>query len=391
MKAALVILGNDLRQRMRDRSALLTAFVVPMALATIFGLTLHNASSGKLSFDYALVDRDGGSMSHSFRTQVLAPLESRGLVRLRESPGLAEAKRLVSGGDVAAAFVLPHGLSAAVAAGRSARIDVLGNADAQIGTLVAHSIARAFADRVGSVRLSVATVLGGPPRGAEGRVVVEAASAQPAAVIVNDVSTRRKNLDMTTFYAAGMAVFFLFYSVQLGVSSLLDERRDGTLFRMLAAPIPRRSILVGKFLTSISVGVISMGVLAVATHFLLGAHWGNPLGVALLIAAGVLAATSIMALIATLAKTQDQVGAWQSMVALVLGMLGGSFFPVAQAGGWLAAISKLTPHAWFLRGLENLSGGGGVEQALGPAGVIVVFALVAGGIAFLRVGKLVEP
>ena len=47
------------------------------------------------------------------------------------------------------------------------------------------------------------------------------------------------------------------------------------------------------------------------------------------------------------------------MVALVLGMLGGSFFPVAQAGGLLATLSLLTPQAWFLRGLGDLAGGGG--------------------------------
>ena len=80
-----------------------------------------------------------------------------------------------------------------------------------------------------------------------------------------------------------------------------------------------------------------------ATHFLLSAHWGNALGVAILIGAGVLAATAVMALVATLARTPDQAQSWQSMVALVLGMLGGAFFPVAQAGGLLAALSLATP------------------------------------------------
>jgi ABC-2 type transport system permease protein len=391
MRAALAILANDLRQRLRDRSAILTAFVVPMALATIFGLTLHNVSSGDMRFDYALVDRDGGAIAASFREQVLAPLERRGLVRMHDAASVAQARRLVDAQGWAAAFVLPKGLSREVNAGRAGRIDVIGNADAQVGTLVAQSIAHAFADRISAARLAVAAVLEGPPRGAEGQAVVRAAASEVPPVSVSDVSTRRKNLDMTTFYAAGMAVFFLFYSVQLGVSSLLDERRDGTLARLLAAPIPRRSVLVGKLLTSVCIGAVSMGVLALATHFLLGAHWGNPLGVAILIGAGVLAATTIMALVATLAKTQDQVGAWQSMVALVLGMLGGSFFPVAQAGGWLATLSKATPHAWFLRGLENLSGGGGATQALGPAAVILLIAAVTGALAFLRIGKLAEP
>jgi ABC-2 type transport system permease protein len=131
-----------------------------------------------------------------------------------------------------------------------------------------------------------------------------------------------------------------------------------------------------------------MGVLALATHFLLGAHWGAPLGVAILIVAGVIAATAVMTLVATLARTVDQAGSWQSMVALVLGMLGGTFFPVSQAGGVLAALSLVTPQAWFLRGIEDLGGGAGPGAAIGPAAAMLAFAAVTGALAFLRMGRL---
>lgn len=147
-------------------------------------------------------------------------------------------------------------------------------------------------------------------------------------------------------------------------------------------------MLGGKLLTSLALGVISMTVLAVATHFLLNAHWGNPLGVSILIATGVVAATAVMALVATLAHTPDQASAWQTMVALVLGMLGGTFFPVSQAGGVLAKLSLATPQAWFLRGIDNLEGGAGAHVALGPAAAILAFAAVTGTAAFLRAGKL---
>jgi len=188
-----------------------------------------------------------------------------------------------------------------------------------------------------------------------------------------------------------MAVFFLFFTVQFGITSVLDERRDGTLARMFAAPVSRIAVLLGKLVTSLVLGVVSMTVLAVATHFVLGAHWGDPLGVAILIVCGVLAATAVMALVATLAKTPEQAGAWGSMVALVLAMLGGSFFSVAQAGGVIATLSLATPHSWFLRGLEDLAGGAGPRAVLGPAAAILAFAAVTGGIALTRVGKLIEP
>jgi len=76
-------------------------------------------------------------------------------------------------------------------------------------------------------------------------------------------------------------------------------------------------------------------------------------------------------------------------VAVVLGMLGGSFFPVYQAGGWLQAVSLATPHAWFLRGLSDLAGGASAGAALAPAAMILAIAAIAGVGVLLRLGKLV--
>mgnify|MGYP000256379482 CR=1 FL=1 len=382
LRPTLVIAGKDLRQRLRDRSALLVAVVVPLVLAAIFGLTLRDVGGG-VTFDVALADADRGPVAAAFAREVVAPLERSGLLRVRRGVDAREAARLADRGHVGAAIVLPDGLSGDVAAGLAAELDVVGDPEAPLTVLVARSLAQGFAERIAAVRVAAAAA---GVRPAE----AQAALAAPP-VAVADVTTASRELDPTTFYAAGMAVFFLFFTVQLGLTSLLDERREGTLARLLAAPVPRRSVLLGKLSTSLVVGVASMTVLALATRLLLGARWGDPLGVALLIAAGVLAATSVTALIATLARTHEQAAAWQSIVALVLGMLGGAFFPVAQAGGLVERVSLLTPHAWFLRGLGDLSGGAGAGAALGPVAVLLLFAAVTGAVALARVGRLLQP
>jgi len=383
VRAALLIAGKDLRQRLRDRSALLVAFVVPLVLASIFGLIFHNLTGGGVSFTLGLVDEDHGSAARAFERQALAPLERSGLIKIRREASLAAGRRAAEQAKVAAVFVLPAGLSTAIGHGRPALLRVLGNVDRPIGVQVAQSIAQSYAAQVDTIRIAAAA-LGSPPTGAG---VLAAAAGTP--ISLADVSTKNRQLDTGTFYAAGMAVFFLFFTVQFGISSVLEERRDGTLARMLAAPIQRGAVLGGKLLTSILLGVLSMTVLALATHFLLSAHWGNPVGVAILIGAGVIAATAVMALVATLARTVDQAGAWQSMVALVLGMLGGTFFPVSQAGGLLATLSLVAPQAWFLRGIQNLAGGAGPGVVLGPAAAMLVFAAVTGTLAFLRAGRLI--
>ena len=178
-----------------------------------------------------------------------------------------------------------------------------------------------------------------------------------------------------------MAVFFLFFTVQFGVSSLLEERLLGTLPRLLGAPISRWSIIGGKAITSFALGLISMIVLAVATSFMIGAEWGNPLGVLILMLGGVMSALGIMAVIAVVSKTPEQAANWQSIVAVALGLLGGTFFPLSQGPRLLALFSKLTPHAWFLEGLGDLSAGEGISVVVAPTLAMLAFFVVTVGLA----------
>ena len=389
MRATLHIAWKDLRQRARDRSAFVIAFAVPLALAFIFSLILGGDDT--ITFRYAVVDLDGGATAQHFVERVLVPLEDSGLVKLTLADSLEEGRDLAARGSVSATFVLPPGFSAAVASSQGTQINVIGNVEAPIGTMVANSIAEAFASEVTVVQASVATVFAsgiGDPGDVAALAERAVAMANPISLV--DVSATEKKLDPKTFYAAGMAVFSLFFTVQFRISSLLDERREGTLSRLLAAPIPRWSILAGKLTGSFVLGVVSMAVLVVATSLLLGAEWGDPVGVALLTVVGVLAAMAVMALIATFATTADQAGNMGAIVAMVLGMVGGSFFPVAQAGGLIEQVSLLTPHAWFLRALGDLRGGGGVEDILPAIGAILVFVAATGAIALLRHKKLVQ-
>jgi ABC-2 type transport system permease protein len=385
VRAALLITAKDLRQRLRDRSAYLVAFVAPLALALALGATISGVSSASEHFVIGLTDLDHGQASSSLEAAAKAPGSP---LRLRKLKSAAEGRRLVREGELDSLIVLPSGLSPATVGGPSVRIDVYGGRDNQFGELVGQSLANSLASYLRTIRVASAALGSSPAETA--RIAARVSSSQ-APISVSDTSTTRRNLNPRTYYAAAMAVFFLFFAVQFGISSLLNERAEGTLARMLAAPIARRSILGGKAMTSLVLGLTSMTVLAVTTRYLLGAYWGNPLGVAALIVSAVLAAIAVTALVTTLAKTAEQANAWLSIVSVVLGMLGGSFFPVAQAGGLLAALSMATPHAWFLSGLQDLSSGGALQVVVEPVLILLGITAGCGAIALVRVRRLIEP
>ncbi|HEX6343284.1 ABC transporter permease [Umezawaea sp.] len=380
MRTALLISAKDLRQRLRDRSVLVFSLLLPLGLALVFSFVLGGVGGGGDVFRYAVVNADGGPVAAVFTDEVLPAVVEGGAVAVRAAASRDEALGLVGSSDVTAAFVVPPGFSAEVSAGRPATIEVVGDVDSPLGVGVARSVAGSFAERLTSVRVSVAAALHGGSTRDPAELVAEAAAATDPLRLV-DVPASRRELDMTTYYAAGMTVFFLFFTVQFGVTSLLDERRAGTLARILASPVRPSAVLLGKLTTSLVVGVIGTTVLVVATSVLMGARWGHPLGVALLVVAGVLAATGIVAVVASLARTSDQAGGWQAVVAITLGALGGAFFPVAQVGGPLAALSLVSPHRWFLRGLADLAGGD-VAAVFPSVAVLGAFALVGFGTAY---------
>ena len=91
----------------------------------------------------------------------------------------------------------------------------------------------------------------------------------------------------------GMGLLFLFLSVSTVARSLLEERRLRVLDRIRSAPVSFTSILLGKCAGLVLVGCVSMTVLWGATAALLGAHWGAPGAVVLLIVASSLAVAGV--------------------------------------------------------------------------------------------------
>jgi ABC-2 type transport system permease protein len=392
MRAAVLIATKDLKERVRDRSAILVAIVAPFMLALIFNAIFSGITGGSGVTPLGYVDQDGGPVAQAFVQQVLGAVDKGGSISFHAEPSVAEVRSLVANGTVYAAIVIPAGFSQAVEAGAPASMQVIGNVDSPISTEIARSIAEGYTAELDRIRLSVATVAArstAPPSSDQISAIAARAAAAEAPVAVRDVSSQTKQLDLKSFYAAGMAVFFLFFTVQFGVTSLLQERNDGTLARLLAAPISRTSILAGKVLTSLLVGLISMTVLVFASSLLFKASWGNPLGVAILVVAAVLSATGITALVASFARDAETAGNIQTVIAVVLGLLGGTFFPVSLAPGILSTLTFIAPQAWFLRGLGDLHGGD-LSAVWLPAPAMLGFGAVTGAIALTRLRRLSE-
>ena len=402
MRIVFLVALKDLRQRLRDRTALLVSVAAPLGLAVIFSQLLAGTTDFRAV--YVVADMDGGPLATVLREDVIGSLEDGSSFTVTDLPTEAAARAAVEDGTADAAFLVPAGFSAAIGAGQAVTLEVVGARDSGLATEIARAVAQRFGDGVVTVQLSVATALelaraggaggsGGPgatPDPAlQARIIGAASSARPP-VILADQAAALRQLSMASYFSASMAILFLFFSAQMGLVSLFDERRQGTLGRILAGPVKPWTVLAGKLLGGFAQGMLAMTVLVVATTLLIGASWGSPLGVALVCTAAVIAALGISTLVISFTNSAEVAGAASSAVAITLGVLGGTFSPTAQGPEIMGTIALFTPHGWFMRGLGDMQGGGTVADGLQSVVVLLAMGLITGGIGMARARRLVK-
>ena len=391
MRAALVIARRILRQRLRDRSAILFAVLTPLGLAVAFAAIIPDFSP-TFHTRIVVVDQDGGHLASVLRDDVLGSLARSGIAEITTVDDETAAAAQVASGDAGAAIVIPAGLTGAVTAGDPAEIRILAG-----GSVTAREVARAvvtrFAETTGAVQLAVRTVAasGGSPDAA----TIQAASAAiggTSPIAVAEATADRRQASMATFYGAAMAIMFVFFATQYGALAMLAERRDGTLSRLLAAPVPPAAIILGGSLAGMVLGLIAMTTMVVATTVLVHASWGPPTLLAVLLVAAVIAATGISTLVSTLARTVEQAGGLNAIVALSMAAIGGIFIPLSQAPELLGRIALITPHAWFLRAIDTMSApASALVEILPSVLVLVAMGVVTGAIGLARARRALVP
>ncbi|HET8641829.1 MAG TPA: ABC transporter permease [Pseudonocardiaceae bacterium] len=388
--AALVIAAKDLRQRFRDRSAIVLGFIAPLAIAALMSLAFQ--SSQGYHTDVAVVDADGGELAAAFVAMLRSP-ELAQFVTVRPADGLDDARRRVESGELGAAFVIPPGFTAAAhGAGDAAPVTVLGHTDEPLAEQVGKAIADSFAAQLNAVRLSAAAAVaaGAPPaelpqlaaRAAQRRLPVELA-AQPAGA---------KPLSAISYYGPAMGIFFAMFAIGFTARGFYQERDGGTLDRIWAAPVPRGAVLAGKSLATFGYALASLTTMAVVTTLVFDADWGPPLAAAALLVAMTIALVSLTALVVAAARTERQAEAVASILTFGLVLLGGNFVFISAAPPLLRRLALLTPNGWALRGFTDLAtGGSGLAIVAVPVLAMLAFAAVCGVLAALLARRTLMP
>ncbi|KGM16396.1 multidrug ABC transporter permease [Actinotalea fermentans ATCC 43279 = JCM 9966 = DSM 3133] len=366
--------ASDLRQHVRDKSVIIFAVLVPLALMYVFNLTFGSMESIELEpIDVAVSVPEGDELAGAL-VDTLAGLDA---VQVRTTQTDEESARaMVRDGDAALAVVVQEGFSQGLAPGQGAVVDVVEGETAGIEAQVVETVVQAFLDRVNAgTRAATAGVLtsAGP---VDPAAVAQAAVHSAPAFTTTEGEASTEQLSFSGSLVAGQAGLFLLFTVGFGVLGLLTEREQGTLARLRSMPMRPGLIVAAKALTAYVLGVVATGVLLTVGSLFFDVSFGSPLAVAVLVLCVVAAGVSLVFVVARIARTAEQAQIAQSILAMVLGMSAGAFFPMV-ASGLLGRILDLNPIAAFMHGLGITRGGGGIADLGEPIAIMLGFAVLA--------------
>ena len=404
MNKLLLIGLKDLKLMFRDRAALTFALLAPFLLTIGMGFVSgrFSGNSGGISdIPVIIVNLDNEQLGNAL-ADVFSSEELADIVEPTASSDPEAARRLIDEDQASAAVIIPTGFTRSIIPAEgtmldpnyvqpeAVQIEVYANPARPTGAGVIKAIVDEFISRVEEGRTSGMTsivqlmqtgLLNLNNAESEARALFENVDQTESTALTlktDKEGAQAVEFDLLAFFAPGMALMFLMYTVSYGGRLILAERAQGTLPRLLTSPTSTIQFLGGKVLGVFFMGVAQVGILIVASALFFQVKWGDPLGVVVLILAAVFAATGWGMVITAFARTPAQVASIGSAIMLIFGILGGGFISLEQLPPAIQVVSKITPNAWGLDGFTTLALGG----TLNNLGEQIMALLIMGAVLF---------
>ena len=353
----------ELKLFLSNRAELAFSIALPILL---FALMYGALSSDTEVFTPAsVVDLDGGVHAR----ELVARLDSLPEVEVEERTE-ADADSALDRSAILFAVVIPDGFSDALEAGESAPLVFRqrgnGGDTGQIVAAIVRGIARDMASDA-RVRVQTQRALAGsgvPAERIEAEVGAQLASLRaspPVAVEVLRPGEEPNDESSDSLFSRllpGLIVMFVMFSVTLAAQAMVEERRTGTLERLMTTRLGVNQLFTGKFLSGVMRAMFQT-VLMLSLAFVVFQP-GGALEFVELLAFALLAAaafTGVSLVIGAVARTRNQ-AAWAAVFfTLLMVVFSGTFFEITE-GSLMHSISRATINAYAIDAMQNIIGRG---------------------------------
>ena len=406
---ALSVAGQEIRLILKDRGTLAILILLPLLLGSLFaGINLMLVSDEEnpdILLEVSLVNEDPGG----FGEEVTKSIQSIKELNVETTEDVSVAEQRVIQGEAAAAIIIPADFSEKIDAYIPTAIEVIVDpAEPESASIITGIMNQVVAEVTiwGEVQYGIRTIM------EESELLADASpeeqramEAQNLGVIMTQLNELRRNPAISvisenlegvkveggitlflTFLFPAFTVMFIFFIVGTASSSLLHEREAGTLRRLLAAPIPRWTVIAGKMLAYGLLACLQVVILFTIGYVLFDIKLGqSPIALVTITIVVAFVAVALGMMVAALAKSSKQADNLGMILAFVLAGIGGAFPtwpPMFRAEGFISILSKFTPHAHALEGYYSvMAENASFVQILPQIGFLlamgVVFTLIA--------------
>ena len=367
---ALNVARKDIKIFLKERGTLLYLFIVPILFILAFGgATAMGSGPKEEAISLPVVNLDEGSEDSG---TLIVALDLVGGIQC-EAYDEAQAKANLDSGKIDRMLTIPANYAADLQAGHPVTLLLVNGPDANPSKTeaVQSVVAGVAADLSLKTQLiasfrqmaDMQAAANSEQQVFTAEIIIEQAQSQFARsqtdplLAVEEIWPEHLEEDEhavnpLSLFVPGFAVLFIFLTAQTTAQSIYEEKKAGSFRRLLAAPISKATILVGKMMPNFITGFAQIVVLFGAGVFifpLLGLDpmsLGNdPLALVVVCLVVLLCSTSLGVLIAAIARTEGQISGLSSVVLWAFGFAA-IWFVQLPSTELFDTISKVIPHYW---------------------------------------------
>ena len=382
---------NILRITFRDKGALIWIILMPIIWTVLMGSMIGRGSSSS-KIPVGLINNDKGVYGEMFSNA----LSNESGISVMKETNIDKMRSLVKDSKISIGLVIPETFSENLMNNEFVTIQLLKST--ATSSYFLEELVNKVADRISIGALAanftvdkVSQFKNLAPN--QKTLIYEGAfkradqSFEPSpSISVNyEVLSVEKKIDDIplgmNLSSPGFAAMFVMMGVFFAGAAMVAERQNGTLARLLSAPLSKFSIISGEMLGFFLLGLVQFAILILFGQYVLGVNWGSsPIGVSLLTVSYVLAVTGLGTLLAVFVRTSAQAGAFAVLISMVTSMIGGSWWPIEIAPKFMQSIARLTPQYWAVNGFTRI-----ITRGFGVSSVLLNFyvLLAIGGVSLV--------
>ena len=360
-------------QMSRDRVALASIFLLPILFFSVTALIFGNMDedSGKplAPIKIAVTDGDNSEVSRSLLSGLAAVDAVKLDIEVVTKQTVSSISKRVRAGEFSLAVVVPKGFGEAFprldlsppaielifdGASPIDRHLVSGALQAAALTLIPYlNLSPEHLENLSPERRKLLAAIVSQLRwpSAASAPTVDSSPADLIAIRTSDARGTRNGA--SSYYAAGTGVMFLLFSMARAGGSLVEEREEGTLDRILNANTSSDSLLLAKWLFYFLLGVVQVSSMFVWAALVFDVPlWSAPrlVGCLAMNIVTAAAASGFGVILATMFTTRAQLYGISTIIILIMSALGGSMAPRFLMPPFMDTVALFTFNGWALDG-----------------------------------------